>query len=343
MIDTVSAQFYGKVRPEVFKKASDQFDVTYSAKKVCSPDEEFQAQQHNSITIQHKESGLRFHAPEGGGNVRIEVALPKLLWGRNDKLITSQAEVNKAWKTVEVDMIPEFFHDIVPLYGWSYCDFTRVDATWHIQERPDTVVHLHRHARHPSIRKETQVFGTHAVVFPGVDRFLRIYDKGKEQGGKENETCRVELQMRKRALKKAFGLQEKEYLTELDGEKCYQTLRDFCMKFQRHMSDTREDAIEEWKYTVTGSFYDFMARSYVERIKWNNGENQFQTWAQGKSRKQISRVMKEAHDYVQSFRIFSWAQQLPENPNQTIMNFQEEGSNHEPKPKKSPRRQKTKA
>ena len=343
MIDTVKAQFFGKFRRDVFKKASEQFDITYRAEKVCSPDEDYQANQRNNISISHRDSGLRFYGNEGGGTINCEVALPKLLWGRNDKVITTQAEVDKAWKSVEVDMIPEFFEDIVPIDGWSYCNFTRVDACWHVQEKPRLVVDLHRHARHPMVRKATEVYGNHAVVFPGVERRLRIYDKGLEQGTKANETCRVELQLRGGGLKKEFGLSESEYLTKLDGPESYRILRDHVMKFQRRMKMYQQDAFEAWKYTKCDSYSELVARTLVEDTRWANGERVYDTWARGKSRMQINRMQRRAHEYVQRFHIFSWADQLPEDPNQTTINFSKGGSDNEPEPQKSLRSPKAKA
>ena len=80
---------------------------------------------------------------QNGGEGSFEGSLPKIIHGENDKLLTSQQEVDKAWKEVEMEMVPRFFKDLAPVHHFQPFSFTRLDAVWHVNERPSVVVNLH--------------------------------------------------------------------------------------------------------------------------------------------------------------------------------------------------------
>ena len=328
MIDTIKARFYGRLRDDILSRSSDDWEITFRGKKEVCQDSEFQPNQENAVTIKHRPTGYRFNMSEQGGEGSFEGSLPKIIHGENDKLLTSQQEVDKAWREVSNEMIPRFFTDLTPFYMWSPFTFTRVDAVWHVKERPSVVVNLHANARHPRVRKPTVQYGNHAVCFPGKERYLRIYDKGKESGTEEDQTCRVELQMRGSALEKEFSDKTTDQLgangiIELDGEKAYQVLRKFCLKFQSQFQSeqTEINFRKGIKYMNTSTLVGILARAQREGTTWENGETIKDSWSRDKHPRTVKRMDRKIRDYEFRWNIFSWEDQLPQDFRQNTMQF----------------------
>ena len=308
MIDTIKVECFGKPKSNIRDLAKGGWVLTRYQATDCTVDEQFDRTTDNWV-VQHKETKARLLIPQGGGMIRFEGSLPKLLHGRNSEVITSNAEVDKAWDKMET-MVDRFVCDSVPINYGERFNVRRVDPAWHVDRAPIDVIDLHRFARHPRVRKATQVFDQESVHFPGVERRLRIYDKGKEAKLPcgSNKICRVELQLTKDAVRQEHGLEKGRYLAKVNGEQAYQILRKFCLQFQ------------DIKFTSTGSLVAILSRAQELQQRWSDTDELIvETYLRNRSKWTRNRMMKKILTYQQLQGTFSWNDILPEDHRQAVL------------------------
>ena len=300
MIDTIKAQSYGRLREDWESKIGNEWRATYHSREEVVQDQDFQAAPVRTILFQHLESGLRFRANELGGVYDMECSLPKVLEGRNDHVIRSQTEVAKGWDYID-QMGDRFFE------RQNEYNITRMDCCWQVDRKPSEVLNLHRWTKHPQVKKSTTVYEGESVHFPGRDRHLRIYDKGKEQKTTPDQVTRVELQLRGAALRTDLGYEVGDTILEPDGEKAYHALRRFCWK------------IADTKFSTTGSLPEVLARAIHEDTRWQDGTSLWQTYAAKKNRSTVLRMQRKIKAVIELHGTFSWKDHLPKDHRQAVL------------------------
>lgn len=176
-----------------------------------------------TINLDKGNSDLRVRTTDGI-NVEVEVSLPKLLFGTNEKLIRTQKQIEKALAKADkiVDQIAE--PTTTPKA------FSRVDLVWHFRSRPPEYFFLaHEWCNHPEAR--TKVFRyrkSHSitgVVWQGgkkPDMQITMYQKSPI-------TVRVEIQLKWHRLRKKLA--NSGQVERLDLKRCYENYRAVLLKF----------------------------------------------------------------------------------------------------------------
>ena len=311
MIDTLKAQFHGVLKKDWEKNIPTSFEFKRLTNEQLTPDEEQTFTTNQSISMIHKASGARIFVPEMGGFGSIEASLPKMMHGENSHIIKSEKEIQDTWATMK-DMCGDFM-DLSPVNNGDMFNITRVDACWHVNGKPSDVLNLHRYAKHPKVRKSSVFYEGESIHFPGTERHLRIYDKGKEQRKTPDTICRVELQLRTKALRKEHGLELGEHLQDPNGEMAYDILRRFCWQFQ------------DVKYSQSPHLLGILARAVALEQTWNDtDEFIYETWKRDKSRSSVHRMNKKitAYNLDSQYSTFSWKDQLPSDHRQETMELE---------------------
>ena len=132
--------------------------------------------------------GIRFWH-DGEGNCTAEAELPKLLYGHNGHLLTSQADIEAS-----VTRLREVLFQVVKFESWT---LKVVDLVWQFQTRPADVILAYQWIRFPGVRNDPSLHGCKEIHWTGArSRWeLKFYDKGKG-------VLRVELRLAGAQLRK---------------------------------------------------------------------------------------------------------------------------------------------
>lgn len=176
-------------------------------------------------TVQHAATDLRM----GGSGTCVdwvEVSLPRVLHGSNDRLLSTSEELKES-----VDGALALVRTLVDRPRVDH--FTRVDLVWQFAADPVDWINALRRARHPSIRKPTQEFFDESLHWAGREVHGRLYDKGKECGKEPGKVARFEWQLRGKALPRLLGSHGKVGMAEVvDFQREYRVYRDLCSGFE---------------------------------------------------------------------------------------------------------------
>lgn len=163
--------------------------------------------------------------------VKVQCDLPKIIYGHNARLISSQDHVDLALSrvahllgliatttTTSGGMIPgKPIHESV--------HFTRLDFVWQF---PDPEMHLAtiiRNAVHPSIRRQNRQYAN-GTTLPGTDLTIKAYEKGSQLGiESQSRYVRLEVQMKGKKLRKLYHGDEDCRVTSLDFWESYKIYR----------------------------------------------------------------------------------------------------------------------
>lgn len=242
---------------------------------------------------EHRSTGLRATGDEN--EIKwIEVSLPRLLFGHNGRLITSQKEIDLAMR-----MVSRLLKEIgVQQTALRY--FTRVDLVWQFQGDPAAFIAAHRNCKHRSIRKEAGSFDNNSLFWQGSQMRVSMYDKVLEQTAKRGDVVRVEVQLRGKRLKSELSDDEYSNVTGLSFHDCYQAYRRILLGF-------RPAGLPK-----VGTVAELLA--LADRHGWTaNGVRAFDLWARGKSAKQISRVRQQMDALRPEVHQIDWNKLLPVN------------------------------
>lgn len=177
----------------------------------------------DSVIVTHTQTRLRTRI-WGSFVVWVEVSLPKVLFGHNGRLLSSQDEIDSAFR--RVDRILDRFST-----GSNHGrEFSRVDLVWQFKGDPKVFANAHRDSRHPMIHRSAIDYGGNQLVWQGSKLRIGMYDKVLEQTRKRTgDVMRVEIQLRGDRLRKVFGLTTA--MTHLDFLESYRTYRSIIRKF----------------------------------------------------------------------------------------------------------------
>ena len=254
----------------------------------------------NGFTYEHRPTGLRATGDEH--EIRwIEVSLPRLLFGHNGSLITSQEHIDQAMRALS-GLLRQIGTQLTAL---RY--FTRVDLVWQFSGDPAAFIAAHRSCKHRSIRKEAGSFNNNSLFWQGSDMRVSMYDKALEQTGQKGDVVRVEVQLRGKRLKRELRDDEYSNVTGLDFYDCYQAYRRILLGFNPP------------SLPKIGSVAELLA--LAERHDWTaDGVTPFDLWARGKSAKQITRVRKQMAALRPEVHDIDWEALLPVQPLPPVIN-----------------------
>jgi len=138
--------------------------------------------------------GTRLKIDSTGRNVAwVECSLPRLLFGHNGKLLSTQDELDAA--LTKLREIGSRYAEVPPFAEWQ---LKRLDLCWNFDLPARPFIFAHATLRIPGIRSEATVFGAgDGVSWQGAkSRFVvTLYDKARELGA-EGNAIRVEISFR---------------------------------------------------------------------------------------------------------------------------------------------------
>lgn len=128
---------------------------------------------------------------DGEGICKVEAELPKLLYGHNGHLLSSQVEIDAS-----VARLREVLFQIVKFESWQ---LVLIDLVWQFQTRTAEVILAHQWQRFPGVRSLPTIFcGGKAISWRGAKLVLKFYQKA-------DGVLRVELRLAGEQLRKRIN------------------------------------------------------------------------------------------------------------------------------------------
>ena len=188
--------------------------------------------------LKHSPLGIRLSI-RAGTVVKVEVDLPKLLYGHNGRLLKTQAELDRAFvrlklalQTICVEAAPGHGYHPGDIEGDLQTHFTRIDLVWQFDLAPAFVFGALRNAKHPEIHKAKGEWQDQTLVFPGTKLRIIIYDKAaKERAKCSHDVLRFEVQLHGEKIDQHFAVAENNVLTRLPIDRAYAAYRSVLLGF----------------------------------------------------------------------------------------------------------------
>ncbi|MBL9151863.1 MAG: hypothetical protein JNK37_05245 [Verrucomicrobiales bacterium] len=257
MIDTIRVRHNLCLSQEAVKRLNDRDLPHWSAVSMQKTrgDGRSLFSETSSTSFTHDGSGLRVNASEYDKH-SAEVSLPRLLHGDNGMLLKSPDEFRAAIDCL-IGLLRVFHPSIEP----AHLELHRIDLSLNLTVDPTVILPLHRHARHPRIRREVEeyhnpdsnrrrpephsVFQLNTVRLAGTKTTICLYDKSAERMARRRRAShlidtplprclRVEIQLRgRRHVSTLLGGLEIDALTldRLDFGACYRAFRNIMVEF----------------------------------------------------------------------------------------------------------------
>ena len=180
-------------------------------------------------------------------------SLPKLLGQPNGIQLKSPDDLHRA-----IAAFDTYIQTLMPQTSKPDIELTRLDVVLNLHLDPRLMLAIHRHARHPRIRRETmcyyndhpscaskdspyQLNTLNTVVFNGTRIRISLYDKVRETLKMKGEwpefSCctRVEIQIKgAKTIAKLLGFTSRDSVTlrELEFDRCYRAFRSLMIEFE---------------------------------------------------------------------------------------------------------------
>ncbi len=273
--------------------------------------------------IQHSLLGIRLFVRAGTGMVvKVEVDLPKLLYGHNGRLIKTQMDLIRAFARLK-QALQTVCQLANPCRGYHPGDvpgdlqthYTRVDLVWQFDLATAFVFNALRNAKHPEIHKRKGEWQDETFVFPGTKLRISIYDKkAKERAHCEHNVLRFEVQLRDGKIDQHFAVTENAVLTHLQVDLAYAAYRKVLLGFG---SDLVPDP------NCKGTILDYLAW-VVTKLPDDDPVSVYcltRQMCHSRSRK----LRREVGQRVPRLVHFSWADLLPEKGLPLVVEIVNEG------------------
>lgn len=290
------------------------------------------------VKLTHLQSGLRFYLRPGGVLYKISGEMPRLLGhlgnGINlkgpDDLEAVKAAVR--WHLLQIAR----FDCITPIE----LTLTRLDLTLNLHLPPSKVLGLHRHTRHPMIRKETKSYESdksdcmtslNSLIWPGSRTVISMYDKkeqiykrGRRGSSFSSIATRVEIQLNKsRHIAKQMPWTNclELDLNDLKFDDGYEAFRNILTKFPQG------SALQTTKPNLTvclallDRFGPLEELGGMDATSWYRAHHS--TRAYQRMRKEIGTV--QSGTLGSSLVPFSWADYLPHDRLPDVVDVDHDG------------------
>lgn len=163
------------------------------------------------VSLTHRLSKLRFLMRPGGHIFKVTGSMPRLRGHLTNGINLKGPEDLETVRCVIMSRLKE-------IAGIDYATppaltLTRLDLTLNLKMPPGLILAMHRHARHPMIRRESKAYydehsdsmrAVKSIVLPGTNTRICLYDKkdeiykrGRRGPAHHSEATRVEIQLRK--------------------------------------------------------------------------------------------------------------------------------------------------
>ena len=238
----------------------------------------------------------------------FRVSLPKLLYGHNGRLVTTDTQVRLAFSQI-IDDTSKFVNWVEP----SPCYFTRVDLVWQFSGRITDFINAHRQIRHPMIRNKSIEYQGSSLTFPGKNCRISMYDKNLESHKIPGGIVRVEVQLQGPVLKRLIGDGCQPNMSNISIEKCYAVYRKILTRFHPR------------RVFKPSNLAEFLSIGIKDN--WQaDGQPCFDIWASQKSPRQVSRMRSALKSVLPKVTQIDWHNLLPKNQLPEIV----EVSRHKP-------------
>ena len=175
------------------------------------------------VVLTHVPSGLRLTSREGTVT-SVEVSLPRVRFGTNGQLITSQVVLDEALE-ITSNVVQEVA--TVPVRR----EFSRIDLCWQFRGDQRDWLQAHRYAKHPGTHSAAREYPT-GLAWYGKNFEARIYDK-EAQVNRGSGVMRLEFGLSGNKVAKEFN-HTFERVSELDFAESYAVYRRLALGFQPH-------------------------------------------------------------------------------------------------------------
>jgi len=163
------------------------------------------------VSLTHQISKLRFLMRPGGQIFKVSGSMPRLMGHLTNGINLKGPEDLETVRCALMSRLKE-------IAGINYAEppgltLTRLDLALNLKMPPGLVLALHRHARHPLIRREAKAYydehsdsmrAVKSIVLPGTNTRICLYDKkdeiykrGRRGPAYHSEATRVEIQLKK--------------------------------------------------------------------------------------------------------------------------------------------------
>jgi len=184
---------------------------------------------HRGMIVLDRPAKFRAHCTGYGEFDWFEVSLPRLLFGTNRKLITSQRQITNA-----LDKADQIIRQVAKPSS-HIRRFSRVDLVWHFYGSPAKFFFAHREADHPEIDKRMSAHRNKrrqtGITWAGERMRINMYDKTDRRRSFPLWIVRVEVQLHTAKLREKF---QDNPVSALSFCKCYQIYRSVVIKFHPH-------------------------------------------------------------------------------------------------------------
>ena len=264
----------------------------------------------------HERTGIRV-SRTNDMHTRVEVSLPRLLFGHNSQLIVSQAQIDaalaKLWPILDEVLVgtddPGGKYADWPNAGYPYT-FNGIHFAWHLAVSPDRLIRILCNSKHPEIHRKTTTFDT-SIRFPGTGMVISVYDKIAEltrNRDRSQSWTRVEVQWKNPdKLKIVLGVKPVEHL---DFHQLYTAYRNTLLRF-----DCPQISTSSLAYSKPGAIAWMLANglsapgggdpvqwAFDNKVPATRGEKE----AQRRFRRQVEHI-------AVGLERFSFADHLPED------------------------------
>ena len=250
MIDTFTANLSSQIHPNLMEQLTrgdlPEWTLMSDGRRRVA----WQMEKHTVLV--HTQTGLRATLNDGY-LTRVEVSFPRLVPLRPELQCRSEYDMCFRWESLY-----RILDTLVPNMRDRSLTITRLDIALTMHLDPKRVLALHRNARHPMIRRETEHYYNdrpgqqrrgpvpynmttlNSVVFNGTATRITLYDKvaqickHRSEVPESHTGLRAEVQLKgAKRISKAFGKQEGEKITvaDLTLSNCYRVYRDILTKF----------------------------------------------------------------------------------------------------------------
>lgn len=209
------------------------------------------------VTLTHGLSGLRLLMRPGGHIFKVTGSMPRLLGHLGNGINLKGPEDLETVRCAILARLKE-------IAGITYdrppsLTLTRLDLALNLSMPPGTVLALHRHARHPMIRRETNAYhnessdsrrDVNSIVLPGTRTRISLYDKkteiyrrGRRGSSHDSKALRVEIQLKKTAhIAKQMPQVNRSFIdfTDLRFDLGYLAFRNIMLQFPTGFSIQQE-------------------------------------------------------------------------------------------------------
>ena len=276
------------------------------------------------VKLTHCLSGLKFFFRRHGELYKISGEMPRLI-GHLSNGINLKGPVDL--ESVR-GAVKQRLKEIAGIEYWSlpHLTLTRLDLTLNLNYSPGTMLALHRHARHPMIRKETKGYESdktdymtslNSVIWPGIRTVISMYDK-KEQiykrgrrGSSFNSTAtRVEVQLRSAkhiAKQMPWANRSVLDLADLSFDDGYRAFRNILLKFPKGMAAQSQRPSLTLLLALLDKYGPLDELGGMDAMGWYRAHCGIRSYQ--RRRKQVGEVQSGMLN--ESLEPFSWEDVLP--------------------------------